>query len=230
MSQKSAIEKLKNKKIYSVEGNIGAGKTTILKIIGQKLDDVEFVEEPVSIWQNLGGDNLLEKFYENPERWGFSFEFYCMLSKINALCKVADTPKPFIVLERSLFSNKIFMDISKNLGTLNDMEYTMLMNTYDLYIQHVYPHLSGIIYLNTPVNLCINRIINRNRGEESGVDVEYLTLLEKSFNKFINECTIPTLQINGNFDIVRDSTTIGKNIHNFMSNRTENKVGSPAHI
>ena len=68
MSQKSAIEKLKNKKIYSVEGNIGAGKTTILKIIGQKLDDVEFVEEPVSIWQNLGVDNLLEKFYENPER------------------------------------------------------------------------------------------------------------------------------------------------------------------
>ena len=49
MSHNSAIEKLKNKKIYSVEGNIGAGKTTILKIIGQKLDDVEFVEEPVSI-------------------------------------------------------------------------------------------------------------------------------------------------------------------------------------
>ena len=127
MLSETLFEKLKSKRIYSIEGNIGAGKTTILKLIGKTFEDVEFVEEPVSQWQNLGGMNLLEKFYEDPDRWGFSFEFYVMLSKLKALAKSAESPKPIIILERSLFSNKIFMDISATLGKLNDLEYHMLM-------------------------------------------------------------------------------------------------------
>ena len=43
--EKSLIEKIKTKKIYALEGNIGAGKTTIMKIIGQYFTSVEFVEE-----------------------------------------------------------------------------------------------------------------------------------------------------------------------------------------
>ena len=58
---KKPISNLKGKQIYSIEGNIGAGKTTILKIIGKTFKDVSFVEEPISKWQNLGGENLLEK-------------------------------------------------------------------------------------------------------------------------------------------------------------------------
>ena len=69
MLNTTPFQKLKSKRIYSIEGNIGAGKTTILKLIGKTFDDVEFVEEPVSQWQNLGGMNLLEKFYEDPARW-----------------------------------------------------------------------------------------------------------------------------------------------------------------
>ena len=63
MFSSSAIEKLKSKKIYALEGNIGAGKTTIMKIISNHFNDVEFVEEPVSQWQNLGGMNLLDAFF-----------------------------------------------------------------------------------------------------------------------------------------------------------------------
>ena len=145
----SPILKLKSKKIYSIEGNIGAGKTTILKIIGKNFDDVTFVEEPVSQWQNLGGDNLLEKFYKDPERWGFSFEFYSMLSKIKCLLKASESEKNIVIIERSLLSNKIFFDISKDMNKLNDLEYGMLINTYNFYMQNIYPMLNGIIYLNT---------------------------------------------------------------------------------
>ena len=156
---KSLIEKIKSKKIYALEGNIGAGKTTMMKIIGQYFTSVEFVEEPVSQWQNLGGMNLLDAFYSDPERWGFSFEFYSMLSKIKALLNAANSDKPVIVIERSILSNKVFMDLSHELGKLEEIEYTMLMNTYHFYLQHVYPQLSGIIYLDTPVDECIHRMI-----------------------------------------------------------------------
>ena len=149
MFEPSSIEKIKTKKIYALEGNIGAGKTTILKIIGKHFKDAEIVEEPVSEWQNLGGMNLLDSFYSDPKRWGFSFEFYSMLTKIQALLKAANSDKPIIIIERSILSNKAFMDISKELGKLDKMEYLMLMNTYHFYIQYVYPQLSGIIYLDT---------------------------------------------------------------------------------
>ncbi len=152
------IQKLKSKKIYTIEGNIGAGKTTILNIIGKNFDDVTFVEEPVSQWQNLGGENLLEKFYQDPERWGFTFEFYSMLSKIKCLMKAADSEKNIIIIERSILSNKIFIDISKEMNKLNDLEYGMLINTYNFYKQNVYPILNGIIYLNTPVDVCVQEI------------------------------------------------------------------------
>ena len=220
----SPILKLKSKKIYSIEGNIGAGKTTILKIIGKNFDDVTFVEEPVSQWQNLGGDNLLEKFYKDPERWGFTFEFYSMLSKIKCLLKASESEKNIVIIERSLLSNKIFFDISKDMNKLNDLEYGMLINTYNFYMQNIYPMLNGIIYLNTPVDLCVQRIIKRNRGGESNVDKNYLLMLKEKFDELSNYSTIPTLVIDGNFDLERDSTKVGIEIHNFMSPNSSSKA------
>ncbi len=220
----SPILKLKSKKIYSIEGNIGAGKTTILKIIGKKFDDVTFVEEPVSQWQNLGGDNLLEKFYKDPERWGFTFEFYSMLSKIKCLLKASESEKNIVIIERSLLSNKIFFDISKDMNKLNDLEYGMLINTYNFYMQNIYPMLNGIIYLNTPVDLCVQRIIQRNRGEEVNVDKNYLLMLKDKFDELSNYSTIPSLVIDGNFDLERDSTKVGIEIHNFMSPNSSSKA------
>ena len=72
---KSLIEKIKTKKIYALEGNIGAGKTTIMKIIGQYFTSVEFVEEPVSQWQNLGGMNLLDAFIQTQNVGAFLSNF-----------------------------------------------------------------------------------------------------------------------------------------------------------
>ena len=220
----TSIQKLKSKKIYTIEGNIGAGKTTILKIIGKNFDDVTFVEGPVSQWQNLGGENLLEKFYQDPERWGFTFEFYSMLSKIKCLMKAADSEKNIIIIERSILSNKIFIDISKEMNKLNDLEYGMLINTYNFYRQNVYPILNGIIYLNTPVDLCVQRIIKRNRGGESNVDKNYLLMLKEKFDELSNYSTIPTLVIDGNFDLERDSNKVGRDIHSFMSPNSSSKA------
>ena len=213
---KKSISNLKGKQIYSIEGNIGAGKTTILKIIEKSFKDIAFVEEPISKWQNIGNENLFQKFSENPERWCFSFEFYSMLTKVEALIKAANCNQSIIIIERSLLSNKIFIDISKEMDKLNNMEYNILLKTWDFYIQNVYPQLSGIIYLNTPVDVCVNRIIQRNRNEECNVDKSYLNILHEKFKELSNESTIPTLIVDGNYDLKRDSFKIGENIHNFM--------------
>ena len=216
MFEQSLIEKIKTKKIYALEGNIGAGKTTILKIIGKNFKDIEFVEEPVKQWQNLGGMNLLDSFYTDPKRWGFSFEFFSMLTKIKALLNAANSDKPIIIIERSIFSNKVFMDVSKELNKLDKMEYRMLMNTYDFYMQHVYPQLSGIIYLDTPVDECIRRITKRNRGEECSIEKSYLELLKKKFDELANSSTMLVIRIDGMYDCERDSKRVCGDISSYL--------------
>ena len=217
MFSQSSIEKLKSKRVYALEGNIGAGKTTILKILGKHFKDIEFVEEPVKEWQNLGGMNLLDAFYSNPKRWGFSFEFYSMLTKIKSLLKAADSDKPIIVIERSILSNKIFIDISNELGKLEKMEYAMLMNTYDFYLQYVYPQLSGIIYLDTPVDECVRRITKRNRGEECSIDKSYLEILKKKMDELANSSTMIVIKIDGLYDCERDVSRVCDDISGYLN-------------
>ena len=204
MISPSAIEKIKSKKIYALEGNIGSGKTTIMKIISNHFKDVEFIEEPVKQWQNLGGMNLLDSFYSDPKRWGFSFEFFSMLTKIEALLKAAESDKPIIIIERSIFSNRVFMDLSKELGKLDTMEYCMLINTYNFYLAHVYPQISGVIYLDTPVDECNKRITRRNRGEECTIEKSYLEAIKNKMDEMCNSSTMIVIRIDGMYDCNRD--------------------------
>ena len=216
MFEPSLIEKIKTKKIYALEGNIGAGKTTILKILSKNFQDIEFVEEPVKQWQNLGGENLLESFYKDPMRWGFSFEFYSMLTKIQSLLKAANSEKPIIIIERSIISNKLFMDLSKELGKLDKMEYRMLINTYEFYLQNVYPQLNGIIYLDTPVDECIKRIIKRNRGEECSIEKSYLECIKKKLDDLFKNSAIIVYKIDGKYDCDRDAKRVCDDIFGFI--------------
>ena len=227
MIDHSSIEKIKSKKIFALEGNIGAGKTTILKIIGERFKDVEFVEEPVKEWQELGGMNLLDYFYTDPKRWGFSFEFFSILTKTKALLKVANSEKPIIIVERSILSNKVFMDISGELGKLDKMEYHMLINIYNFYLKYVYPQLAGIIYLDTPVDECIRRITKRNRGEECSIEKCYLELLKNKFDKLANSSTMRVLRIDGLYDCKRDCDRVCEDIFNYLYPNQSTKDGIP---
>ena len=222
--EKSLIEKIKTKTIYALEGNIGAGKTTIMKIIGQYFTSVEFVEEPVSQWQNLGGMNLLDAFYSDPKRWGFSFEFFSMLSKIKALLNAANSDKPVIVIERSILSNRAFMDLSHELGKLEEIEYTMLMNTYHFYLQHVYPQLSGIIYLDTPVDECIKRITKRNRGEECTIERSYLQSIKEKMDQLCNSSTMNVIRIDGMYDCERDKVRVCQDMECYLNPNDVSKI------
>ena len=216
MFSPSPIEKIKSKKIYALEGNIGAGKSTIMKIISNQFHDVEFVEEPVNQWQNLNGCNLLNAFYSDPKRWGFSFEFYSMLTKIQALLKAADSDKPIIIIERSILSNKVFMDLSNDLGKLNKMEYAMLINTYNFYLENVYPQIAGIIYLDTPVDECIRRITKRNRGEECTIEKSYLNSIKEKMDEMCNSSTMIVIRIDGMYDCERDVKRVCDDIKRYL--------------
>lgn len=68
-------------KTIIVEGNIGAGKTTFLNHL-LRYANAEILFEPLEKWRDLNGFNLLQKMYENVEKWSFPFQSYALLTQL----------------------------------------------------------------------------------------------------------------------------------------------------
>ncbi|RWS24244.1 thymidine kinase 2-like isoform X2, partial [Leptotrombidium deliense] len=65
----------------SIEGNIGCGKTTLLKLIVSESDvKTETYGEPIEQWKNVNGENLLHRVYCDPCRWCFTMQQYVMVT------------------------------------------------------------------------------------------------------------------------------------------------------
>ena len=220
---KVSLEKLYDKNIFSIEGNMGAGKTTISNLLQKDFDDVLLVEEPVGEWQNIHGHNILEKKFEDPTRWCYSFESYVLISKMNALIKAAESDKKIILIERCMLSDKVFFDLAVKLGQCNPMEQEMFNNLYEFLMENVYPRLRGIIYLNTSVDECVKRIAKRNRSEETSVDKEFLQKLHNDFLNIINTANVPTLIVDGNYDIKSEIEGVREKVSGFIKKHISNK-------
>ena len=73
-------------KIIIIEGNIGTGKTTFLKMLEKY--GCEVIYEPVKVWQstcNDDGKNLLETFYSDMKRWAYSMQSFAFKTRLHAM-------------------------------------------------------------------------------------------------------------------------------------------------
>ena len=106
--------------VVSIEGNIGSGKSTMLKYF-EKFQDVELVPEPVAEWCDVGGHNLLGKLYEDPKRWSFQFQSYVQLTRLQLLKKQTDCSVK--IIERSIQNNRFcFLENARREGSLSGAE------------------------------------------------------------------------------------------------------------
>lgn len=217
--EKTALEKLNEKFIFSIEGNIGAGKSTIIKHLQKLYENVILVEEPVADWQNIGGKNLLKLKNQDMERWGYSFESFVLITKMNELIKVANSDIKIILIERCMLTDKAFFDVNVANGLTSPIEEAMFNRFYEFLHSVSYPKLSGVIYVNTPVEECIKRIKGRGRKEEKEIPKEYLAQLNDAFLKVINESGVPLLMLDGLYDLQNDIESVGKQLTDFISSK-----------
>jgi len=170
--------------IISLEGNIGAGKSTLFNQLKAAHPDWIFVDEPVDEWMRLvdsDGKSLLENFYEDRKRWAYTFQITALLSRSKALAMAtalaSATAKTVIVTERSLDADKnVFAKMLKADGDIGSLEWTLYNNWYDQ-ISKTVPPISAFVHLDTPVTICDERIQIRSRKGES-VPVTYLDRLD----------------------------------------------------
>lgn len=177
----------KDQKSFIVEGNIGAGKSTFLRLIQERLP-VQIVFEPHEKWQKVqGGDNLLDRFYQDTQRWGYTFQSYAFVTRVVEQDKMAlKNPYDTQVLERSVYSDRYcFAKNCFEMGTLSSLEWNLYQEWFEWLVDNYAKKPAGFIYLQTDPKICYNRLKMRAREEESSVPLSYLESLHLKHEEWL---------------------------------------------
>ena len=160
-------------KIVSIDGNIGAGKSSVLKELEKKHGFIVF-QEDINTWQPM-----LDAFYKKPQRWAFTLQMAILNSlsdqeqQINELSFDND----IIFIERAPSSSLIFAEISKNNGFLTDEEFKIYKGIFDKLIWK--PDFK--LFIDTDVSTCMERISKRGRKCEKNIKHIYLEKLKDGY-------------------------------------------------
>ena len=204
-----------NKIIISLEGNIGAGKTTFLKHLEERLNSNSewvFLREPVHIWEQIcdkDGNTVLSKFYANPEKYAFAFQVMAYTTRYQELKRIlSENPNcKGIICERSLEADKhIFAKMLNKDKLIDDVMYNIYERYFSIYEGNY--DLNGIIHIHADPEICYQRILKRSRNGESQIDLDYLKNCNDYHNKWLSFTKTPLikLDVNQNVESEDDST------------------------
>ena len=179
---------IKESKAIIVEGNIGAGKSTFLRLIKDLLD-VQVVYEPHEQWQDIEGENLLDAFYKDSNRWAYTFQSYAFITRIMAQEQADKTSTSSLqILERSVYSDRYcFAKNAFEMGTMTSLEWKLYKDWWSWFVKHYTKKPSGFIYLQTSPEVSYQRLLKRARSEEVAVPLHYLTMLHNKHENWLIE-------------------------------------------
>jgi deoxyadenosine/deoxycytidine kinase len=169
----------------TIEGNIGAGKTTLAHLLSKKLEARLVLEE-------FADNPFLPKFYENPKQYAFPLELFFMAERYKQLKDM--------VIVRDLFDT---ITVSDYLFTkcllfarvnLPEEEYRLYQKLFEIIHQQIIqPDI--LIYLHAPVSKLQQNIKKRNRSYEQGIPDDYLFNIQQTYSTYIKQHVVPTLLV-----------------------------------
>ncbi|XP_076284483.1 deoxynucleoside kinase isoform X2 [Lasioglossum baleicum] len=173
-----------------IEGNIGSGKTTFLSHFKQ-FNDTTVLEEPVELWRDIAGTNLLEMMYTDTSRYAFLFQSYVQLTMLQL--HTHKTPHPYKIMERSVYSGRCFVEHMKRKKILNVTEAAVLDDWYEWSMNSANIETNLIVYLRTSPDIVYQRLKARARKEEKHVSLEYLEDIHNIHEEWLYHKTLFTL-------------------------------------
>ncbi|GAA4276994.1 2-amino-4-hydroxy-6-hydroxymethyldihydropteridine diphosphokinase [Aquimarina mytili] len=159
----------------TIEGNIGAGKTSLAKLISKEFNAKLILER-------FADNPFLPKFYNDMERYAFPLEMSFLADRYQRMqddIAQFDLFKDFVVSDYDVFKSLIFAKV-----TLQEEEYKLYKKVFDLmYINLPKPGLYVYLYQNT--ERLLENIKNRGREYEQKIPAEYLDKINKGYLQFI---------------------------------------------
>ena len=190
-----------------IEGNIGAGKTTLAKMIAGEFNAQLVLEQ-------FADNPFLPKFYNDQERYSFPLELSFLADRYYQIKKQVFSPDLFhslIVADYFFAKSAIFAQ-----NTLKDDEYRLFRQIFDIVFESM-PKPDLYVYIHADSGQLLKNIKVRGRDYEQNITAEYLDNIKNgyfSFFKQISNFPILVVDVN-NFDFV-------ENAHNF--NQLKNAI------
>jgi deoxyguanosine kinase len=172
-----------NYNFITIEGNIGAGKTTLAHKLAEKYHAKLVLEE-------FADNPFLPRFYENPQQYAFPLELFFMAERYKQLKELLGTVDMF---KSNIISDYLF---TKSLlfakMNLKDEEYLLYQKLFDIINpQLVQPNL--VLYLHAPVSKLQQNIKKRNRAYEQQISDDYLFNIQEMYVNYIKQHNVKAL-------------------------------------
>ena len=180
----------------TIEGNIGAGKTTLAHLLSKHFNARLILEE-------FADNPFLPKFYENQELYAFPLELFFMAERYKQLKDLLQTKDMFqhVTISDYLFT-KCLLFAKVNLPT---EEFRLYQKLFEIIVPQI-PQPDILIYLHAPVSKLQENIRKRNRGYEQNISNQYLFELQETYTQYIKQHNIKTLFIDvTNADFLGDA-------------------------
>jgi deoxyadenosine/deoxycytidine kinase len=169
----------------TIEGNIGAGKTTLAHLLSRHYNARLILEE-------FADNPFLPKFYENPKQYAFPLELFFMAERFKQQKDLLQQKDLFqsVTISDYLFT-KCLLFAKVNLP---DDEFRLYQRLFEIiHQQMVQPDL--LIYLHSPISRLKENIRKRNRSYEQNIKDEYLFDIQQTYTHYIRQHNIKTLFI-----------------------------------
>lgn len=221
--------------IFSIEGNIGSGKSTLVRALKQYFENeqndwnknVVFMEEPVSVWTEVkdeDGENMIEKFYKDQNKYAFSFQMMAYISRLSMLKQcIKENPGAIIICERSLYTDKnVFAKMLYDENKIESVNYQIYLKWFDEFIEDI--PLTGIIYVKAYPTISHARVEMRSRQGEN-IPLSYLENCHLYHENWMKQETadVLILDANENKSSKRDYDLWIKSIIQFVTYRSSKK-------
>lgn len=190
-------------------GMIGIGKTTWTRELSNFLGTEAFYE-------SVNDNPILDKFYEDPKKWGFSLQIYFLNKRFESIKQALNHNNN--VLDRSIYEDLLFTKINVDEGNISPMDYEIYKNLLD----NMMEELKGmpkkapdvLIYLTGSFETVLQHIQKRGREYEQ-IDnnpelLEYYRKLYNSYDQWFKEYDkSPKIEVNvDNVDILDNPTWV----------------------
>jgi deoxyadenosine/deoxycytidine kinase len=156
-----------------IEGPLGVGKTTLAKMLVEKLNAQAVLED-------VEENPFLLHFYENPDKFAFQTQIFFLLRRYNQASEISQLD----LFNRTTISDFLFdKDRVFARVNLNENEYWLYDQLFQMLKKRTRPP-DLVIFLQSRTEVLVERIRRRNRKYEKSVSPKYLEKINQAFNEF----------------------------------------------
>lgn len=166
----------------AVAGNIGAGKSTLTRLLAQ-----HFTWKPY--FESVDDNPYLSDFYADMPRWSFHLQMYFLANRFKTHKTIVESASS-VIQDRSIYEDaEIFARNLYEMGRMNERDYTTYVSLFHVMMDYLKPP-DLLVYLQASVDTLMSQIGRRGREFEKGIERAYLEKLNTHYEDWIARYTI----------------------------------------